>query len=153
MASVRPEETIFARNRSVDFSTFDREFQRYLRALVFFVQERGGTPFLHTGKYRGLDIGPWFDQVCKNPHELREGERTVLRSIPGVYLTATPPHRGRDVVMDSDRAALWRRLQVWAKDPMQDPVTRRRVEAMRRLRKQQQRVSADADAASVTQKG
>ena len=152
MASVRPEETIFARNRSVDFSMFDREFQRYLRALVFFVQERGGTPFLHTGKYQGLDIGLWFDRVCKNPHELSEGERTALRSIPGVYLTATPPHRGRDVVMDSDRAALWRRLQVWAKDPLQDTVTRRRVEAMQRLKRQQ--VSADeAVDASSAQKG
>ena len=60
--------------------------------------------------------------------------------------------RDSDVVMDSDRAALWRRLQVWAKDPLQDTVTRRRVEAMQRLKRQQ--VSADeAVDASSAQKG
>ena len=119
--------TVFARNRGVDFTLFDKQFQQWLRLIVLYVEERGGVPVTTTTRYRGKNIGQWYAQVCAQPHTLTEAERTALRAVPGVYLTPAAKPR-REVVMDPDRAYLWKRLKLWAENPTDDPVTRRRWE-------------------------
>lgn len=126
--------TVFAKNRAVDFTLFDKQFQQWLRLLVLYVEERGGVPVTTTTRYRGKNIGQWYAQVCAQPHTLTEAERTALRAIPGVYLTPAAKPRG-DVVMDPDRAYLWKRLKLWAQNPTDDPVTRRRWEFIYKHRK------------------
>ena len=142
--------TVFSDNRSVDFTTFDKQFQQWLRLLVLYVEERGGVPVTTTTRYRGKNIGVWFADVCAQPHTLSESERTVLRAIPGVYLTPAAKPR-RDVVVDADRAYLWRRLKLWAHSPTSDPITRGRWEFYYRAKK---RAEETSDATSVaTDKG
>lgn len=135
--------TVFARNRAVDFTLFDKQFQQWLRLLVLYVDERGGVPVTTTTRYRGKNIGEWYAQVCAQPHTLTEAERTALRAVPGVYLTPAAKPR-REVVMDPDRAYLWKRLKLWAENPTSDPVTRRRWEFFYKHRKATATVVADA---------
>lgn len=126
MPELKPESrTAFARNKAVDFNAFDKDFQRWLRLLVCYVEEHGGIPVLTT-QYRGQELGSWLDTMKSCPHTLTEGERTALRCIPGMYLTPAANPR-REVLTDPDRAYLWNRLKLWADDPMSDPVTRRRL--------------------------
>lgn len=126
--------TVFARNRAVDFTLFDKQFQQWLRLLVLYVEERGGVPVTTTTRYRGKNIGRWYANVCAQPHTLSEAERTALRAVPGVYLTPVAAPR-REVVVDPDRAYLWKRLKLWAENPTDDPVTRRRWEFFYKHRK------------------
>lgn len=146
--------TVFAENRSVDFTMFDKQFQQWLRLLVLYVEEHGGVPVTTTTRYRGKNIGEWFARVCAQPHTLTESERTVLRAVPGVYLTPAAKPR-RDVIVDPDRAYLWRRLKLWAQCPTADPVTRRRWEFYYRSKKKaEQDALAEATAeTTVTEEG
>lgn len=130
-------KSVFARNRAVDFTLFDKQFQQWLRLLVLYVEEHGGVPVTTTTRYRGKNIGQWYAQVCAQPHTLTEAERTALRAVPGVYLTPAAKPR-RDVVMDPDRAYLWKRLKLWAENPTDDPVTRRRWEFFYKHRRDNQ---------------
>lgn len=136
-------KSVFARNRAVDFTLFDKQFQQWLRLLVLYVEERGGVPVTTTTRYRGKNIGQWYAQVCAQPHTLTEAERTALRAVPGVYLTPAAKPR-REVVMDPDRAYLWKRLKLWAENPTADPVTRRRWEFFYKHRKDTAATAATA---------
>lgn len=136
-------KSVFARNRAVDFTLFDKQFQQWLRLLVLYVEERGGVPVTTTTRYRGKNIGQWYAQVCAQPHTLTEAERTALRAVPGVYLTPAAKPR-REVVMGPDRAYLWKRLKLWAENPTADPVTRRRWEFFYKHRKDTAAAAATA---------
>lgn len=140
-------KSVFARNRAVDFTLFDKQFQQWLRLLVLYVEERGGVPVTTTTRYRGKNIGQWYAQVCAQPHTLTEAERTALRAVPGVYLTPAAKPR-REVVMDPDRAYLWKRLKLWAENPTDDPVTRRRWEFFYKHRKDNPAATTTADTAT-----
>lgn len=131
-------ETIFEDYRNVDFGTFDLEFRRNLRLLTKFVQERGGIPFITTSRYHGVDLGGWLNDLRHNPHQLSPGQRAALRSVPGVTLTPIDS-RSHEVTTPADRAYLWKRLKLWADNPISDPVIQRQLAAMRRARLRRER--------------
>lgn len=118
--------SIFTRNQSASFLVIPKEESTGLREVARYYAENGRVPGLTARSRNGFPVGKWLAEAQRVPHRLSESTRAFLLCIPGMWLSSRPVGP-RNVGHPRTKAeeALFRRLMLWAEDPMKDPVTAR----------------------------